>query len=163
MQIVIKNKEGVFTTVLYDDEDHGLLSGYKWYITRAGYAASSYNIGGKRGTILMHRVILSITDPKIKTDHINHNRADNRRLNIRPCTMVENARNKTGWGFSVYLGVSAIRSKRDPSRIISFQAQININGERAYLGRFKTEELAAKAYDNAAKEHHKGFANLNFK
>lgn len=42
------------------------------------------------------------------------------------------------------------------------QAQIKANGQMMYLGIFKTEELAAKAYDEAAKKHHGTKAKLNF-
>ena len=42
------------------------------------------------------------------------------------------------------------------------QAQIRINGRNTYLGIFSTPELAAKAYDEAAKKHHGAKAKLNF-
>ena len=42
------------------------------------------------------------------------------------------------------------------------QAQIKANGRLMYLGIFKTLELAAKAYDEAALKHHGTKAKLNF-
>jgi len=42
------------------------------------------------------------------------------------------------------------------------QAQIRINGRLTYLGIFKTPELAAEAYDEAAKKYHGTKAKLNF-
>jgi len=40
--------------------------------------------------------------------------------------------------------------------------QITVNGKRIYLGSFKNELDAAKAYDRAAKKYHGQFASLNF-
>ena len=54
-----------------------------------------------------------------------------------------------------YRGVSYIRNKY-------IQAQIRINGRLTFLGIFGTPELAAKAYDEAAKKHHGTKAILNF-
>lgn len=42
------------------------------------------------------------------------------------------------------------------------QAQIKANGRLMYLGIFKTPELAARAYDEAAKKYHGTKAKLNF-
>jgi len=47
-----------------------------------------------RGTISMHRQIAA-TPEKPQVDHINHNGLDNRRKNLRPCTVLENARNSS--------------------------------------------------------------------
>lgn len=54
-----------------------------------------------------------------------------------------------------YRGVSYTHDKY-------IQAQIRINGHNTYLGIFDTPELAAKAYDEAAKKHHGTKAKLNF-
>jgi len=44
-----------------------------------------------------------------------------------------------------------------------WRARIRVNGKRIYLGSFKHEIEAAKAYDTAAAKHHGQFAALNFK
>ena len=54
-----------------------------------------------------------------------------------------------------YRGVSYTKKKY-------IQAQIKANGRLMYLGIFKTPELAAKAYDEAAKKYHGTKAKLNF-
>jgi len=43
-----------------------------------------------------------------------------------------------------------------------WRARIRVNGKRIYLGSFKNEIDAAKAYDDAAQKHHAEYASLNF-
>lgn len=97
----------------------------------------------------------------MQTDHINGDRLDNRRANLRICNGMENARNR---GVSArhieipsrYKGVSWER------RAARWQAQIGCDGKKFHLGLFATEEEAARAYDAKARELHGDFARLNF-
>jgi len=62
---------------------------HNWYLGSNGYAMS--RIDGK--AILLHRLIMG--DSKLIYDHINRNRLDNRRSNLRETTYSENNINKT--------------------------------------------------------------------
>jgi len=104
----------------------------------------------------MHR-LLAGTKKGQDTDHINHDRLDNRRCNLRVCTRSQNKMNvgliksnKTG-----FIGVSY--NKRDEI----YQAGIAVNNKSIYLGQFKCPKKAAKAYNKAALKHHGEFANVN--
>lgn len=93
------------------------------------------------------------------SDHINGNRLDNRRENLRVCTQGENNRNKAKYRnkSSQYKGVSWDSTNK------SWYAQIIINKKHYSLGHYRNELEAAKAYDEGAKKHHGEFARINFK
>ena len=164
MELLITQKDGTKHVVLYDECDHGLVSSHKWHVNSDGYVLTTVKFNGKDRKALIHRLILGLTDPKIKTDHIHHNKLDNRRSEIRACTHKQNMKNRTSYGASRYLGVYLLyRKYKGKKNGPYFRADININGKQTYIGIFKTEIAAAIAYDEKAKEIHGGFANLNFK
>ena len=84
-----QNKETVI-----DDCDFELASKYKWYFLGNGYAATRPwdKIKKTYSTIYLHRLIMK---PKngLLVDHINRDKLDNRRNNLRLCTHKENIRN----------------------------------------------------------------------
>ena len=73
-----------------DPEDYNLVARHSWYY-REGYALAKIN----KKEVRMHRYILQITDPQMVVDHINRDRLDNRRENLRPYTLIENANNRS--------------------------------------------------------------------
>lgn len=160
-------KEIVLTkgkVALVDDSDFEWLNQWKWYAYKAGnsfYAKRvEYYFDGnirKRKMIKMHRLILGLKDPKIFVDHRDHDGLNNQRANIRPCNNSENQRNRQSakGSSSNYLGVYWYK------KYSNWNVKIHINGKQKTLGYFKTEIEAAMAYNEAAKIHHKEFANLN--
>lgn len=160
MKLFAKNFLGEKFKVLYDASDRNLIRKYKWKITPKGYA--KHHVG--KCQVYMHRIILGVTDKNIHVDHINHNPLDNRKENLRACTHRENMLNRKPRGKSKYLGVYTIVNHRKNDKVYrTIVAQIKIDGKNKYLGSFKTEEEAARAYDEKAKIVHGQFANLNFK
>jgi len=141
---------------IVDAQDYEWLSKYKWYALkdkRTYYAARSSN----RKTLRMHREIMRA--PKhLLVDHRDHNGLNNRRSNLRICTLAENIRNRRSnrGSTSKYKGVTWFKARN------LFQASITFNGRRIHLGYFKSEIDAAKAYDKKAKELFGEFAYLNF-
>ena len=69
---------------LFDLDDYKLLSQYYWGYRKDGYFEAV--IVGQNQRILMHRLILNISDSAIYIDHINHNGTDNRKEGYRADT-----------------------------------------------------------------------------
>jgi len=138
---------------IVDAADYEWLSQYKWFLWGAGYAAR--RVPG--GVLLMHREITQ-APPGRDVDHINGNRLDNRRSNLRICTRAENLRNtpKRQGCLSLYKGVSSNHRHKN------WFAQIWFEGDNIRLGTFDDETEAARAYDRAALELFGEFAWLNF-
>ena len=151
---------------IVDADDYDRLNQYKWCLSRTrhtNYAmrrTKGKRVKGrrvKRKTIMMHRFILD-APRHLVVDHINHNGLDNRKRNLRLCTRAENSRNRRPFNIkgSRYKGVSWDKGRK------VFIACIYCNRKNYYLGRFKSEIAAAKAYDRKAVELFGEFAFLNF-
>jgi hypothetical protein len=148
---------------IVDPEDYYGINKHKWNAYR-GYSSfyskrKIYNRkNGTERTVYMHRLIMNA--PKgLVVDHINHNGLDNRKSNLRFATRAENNRyaRKTKNKFrSDYKGVYYIKKVR------RWRARITFEGKTRYVGQFKDEISAGKAYDRAAKKYFGDFACLNF-
>lgn len=151
--------QGKFSIV--DDEDYEFLMQWKWHINSNGYAVRRPYIKGsgrdkqKCLTIRMHR-LLGNTPDGLDTDHINGDRLDNRKSNIRICTRSQNLVNKKikKKFSSIYRGVNLHKSGK-------WLSKIHFNRRFKYLGYFDTQEEAALAYNSAAKIIHGEYAVLN--
>lgn len=145
---------------IVDDSDYEWLSSFKWYAqttpSRRGlYAARSVYMDGHKTTESMHRLIL----PGLaQVDHRDRNGLNNQRSNLRAATGSGNAqnRNRRRSNTSGYIGVTLNKQAR------KWQADIEANGRRYYLGLFADPVEAARARDAAAMELHGVFAVLNF-
>lgn len=144
--------------VQVDDEDYNFLNKYKWQAVKCNSKYYAKRIdgfkNGKRKFMYLHREIMK-TPNNLIVDHKDRNGLNCQKSNMRNCTYSENRMNSVGSGKSKFHGVSYNRK--------SITAQIKVNGKIYHLGIFKTEELAAKEYDKAARLYHGEFANLNFK
>lgn len=150
---------------LVDDEDFEYLNQWKWQVLKkkyTQYAARTIYINGEQTAILMHRLIMELSD-KRQIDHIDHNGLNNQKNNLRICTNGQNQMNKRACGNSKYLGVNVIYKRNKNKTYKYITSEIAFNKKRIHLGAFQTEEDAAMAYDKAAVLYHGEFANLNFK
>ena len=140
---------------IVDDSDYERISQFKWCYSPTGYAVRRAPLE-PYALLYLHRVLLEAKDGEY-IDHINGDRLDNRKGNLRKCSMSENLMNrgKQKNNGSGYKGVSLDKSRN------KWRAQIQKNRRNIGLGRFDSKEDAARAYDTAAAELHADFARTN--
>lgn len=142
--------------VNFDQEDYPLICAFSWCCTR-GYAYARRvrtSLLTKTQYVYMHRLIMN-AKPGEQVDHINRNRLDNRKSNLRLCTHQENNYNRSLKGKCGYRGV---RWRKDRDK---WEARISVNGRTKHLGYYTCSLDAAKAYNNAALDLRGEFAVLN--
>lgn len=133
---------------------------------RAGMRAGQIHLRGWRIIKIegvMHRagrlawLYMTGVWPVAQVDHENLNRADDAWLNLRDATGSQQMANR-GRGAKNTSGLKGVtKTQGTASR---WKAQINVNGEKHYLGSFSTKEAAHAAYAAAAEKHFGAFARL---
>ncbi len=156
----VSTKKYPNTFAMVDDEDYDYLNKWKWgafYGRNTTYAMRSPRLpDGTHTSICLHRFIMN-PEKGIHVDHINGNGLDNRRDNLRLCTIVQNQQNQQNCrgGSSKYKGVCWHKHTK------KWQARIGVRQVKVHLGVFNDETDAAIAYNEAAKHYFGEFANLN--
>jgi hypothetical protein len=143
-------------TAIVDNDWHDYLSQWKWRANFSGWKWYAFrNEGGK--IVKMHRVIMGVTDRNIQVDHINGKSLDNRRANLRLCTMAENQRNRG----PAKSNTSGFKGVYWDTRAGKWHAHITVNNKKTNLGLYADSIDAARAYNAAATKWHGPFAYLN--
>lgn len=149
-------------TTIVDDDDYEWLSEWSWYAhfnrPESVYAARGNSPGQKPNLVKMHRAIMGIDDPKVQVDHINGNKLDNRRSNLRLASNAQNHWNLTGLRADNTSGFKGITWDKERDR---WMAQIRANRQQIFLGYFDDPAEAARTYDIAARFHFGDFACTN--
>lgn len=143
---------GVFTAYVSSEDSD--LEAESWYVNSRGYVVN--NGSGQYAMQRLHRVVMArVADRKLETweliDHIDGDKLNNRRDNLRLANYQENAYNAGLYGNNTtgYRGVYRLGPKhRQP-----FAAAITVNRKKMHLGCFPTAEAAADAYERAARQH----------
>lgn len=131
-----------------EDVDKVLSLGTSWYINPNGYVWTSKMINRQKYYYRLHRFILGYRG-SLDVDHINGDKLDNRKSNLRLCTRSENLMNRhyMSNNTSGYLGVTWDKSRN------KWQARIKIGGKQTYLGRYRHKQAAIDARRRAEKEY----------
>jgi hypothetical protein len=92
-KIPVFGKHGMGKFMLIDLEDVEKVTNVRWFVSWNGYATNRSKVNGNNTNLRAHRVIMNA--PKgMDVDHINHDKLDNRKVNLRVCTRSENLFNK---------------------------------------------------------------------
>ncbi len=156
----IKLTRGKYAIV--DPEDFEELNQYKWHCNSRGYAKRAIpnesGKGPKQVQVAMHNQICPVPEGMF-ADHINRDRLDNRKANLRPATLKQNLWNRKLAPKNVktrYRGVNWDKSRQ------KWRVSLKVDGSRRKFGSFTDETEAAKRYDEIAKKYRGEFAVLNF-
>lgn len=149
--------------MLISKMDINVVANFKWYLSKAGYPAT---YGTYDSTIKFPRPVSlhQLLYPSIKrgyvVDHINRNKLDNRRNNLRVCTQSQNSYNKSKPKNSKnkYKGIRKINKKYNHS----YTASITKNGKKYEIKNINSEYEAANIYDMMAEELFGEYAGKNF-
>lgn len=156
-KIKLSGKRGIGKFALVDDEDYEELRRYKWNFAPNGYAVRDIRINGIRTKTSMHRDV-NKTIAGLLTDHINGNKLDNRRENLRSCTAGQNICNSKKRNGSTYKYKGVYKDIRKTKTY--WRARINIDGKQIFYPA-KDELDAALKYNQLALKHYGKFARLN--
>lgn len=156
----IKLTRGKYAIV--DPDDFERLNRYKWQCTNLGYARRTASRmcdkRRKRVAIQMHNVVCT-TPQGMTVDHINRNRLDNRKANLRAVTLEQNNWNRKYVKKRAKTRYTGIYWN---SQMKKWQVRLMIKGRSRSFGYYADEVEAAKVYDKVVKEYRGEYAVLNF-
>lgn len=140
----------------FDYEDYEKIKSFNWF-SHHGYIVSYLKENSSK-TIYLHRVVMGLKDDRYENnlivDHINHDKTDNRKCNLRIGTSSQNNINRKTLknNTSGYPGVT-YRKEIDKWRV-----RISAEGKRISIGDFDSYEAAVEARKNAEINYHKDWA-----
>lgn len=157
---LIKLTKGKFAKV--DDSNFDYLNQWKWHISAYGYATRTTYSGHGHKTrkvivIYMHRLILNV-QKGMEVDHINYNPLDNRRSNIRIVTRSQNMMNRK----LLKNNTSGFKGVSWNKRIRRWSVELTFNQKKIHIGHYQDIKIAAKKYDEKAKELFGEYSRINF-
>lgn len=136
---------------IVDDDDYESLSKHKWYLHKGG---AVHHRSAAEKVIFMHRRILN-PPQGMCIDHINGNKLDNRRVNLRVCTSGENSQHRIKLPHHNTSGVLGVSWHK---HLQKWQVRINVKKQCVCLGYFSRLQDAAQARREAEQKYFGEFA-----
>lgn len=149
VQIPLNNRAGEIVAYTFVDLADARLAEVRWYLAATGYAMRIERIGnGKRRALLLHREVMGLAPGDPSVDHINGDKLDNRRSNLRvgrQCLNLQNRGPNSGHPWARGVTYDAARRK--------WAAYVKLDGRKHFLGRYTDPEEAAGAASEFRSEH----------
>lgn len=142
--IIARNNERY--EILIDIDDYDKINRYNWCVSHDGYIVGTLE---NRKQVKLHRYIMNCPN-ELVVDHINHNKLDNRKSNLRLATVQENSMNQRKPKNNTS-GYKNIRMKNN-----KYEISVMVEGKRHYASASTLEE-AIKIRDKMLDELHKEF------
>ena len=138
------------------DDDFDMPEGWFLSVTEHGYAVIQKYIPETKGyeRKYLHRHI-SDAPHGVDVDHINGDRLDNRKENLRICSHAQNSRNRKPQPGRKCKGVSFYNRRG------LWRAYIVVDGRQKHLGYWDNKLDAMVAYNAGAVIYHGEFARIN--
>jgi hypothetical protein len=136
-----RRKRVVAHTLVDLDDAH--LADQPWYQLRSGYVVRTEIVAGRKNMRYLHRAVLGVgsyDEHPIKVDHIDGNRLDNRRHNLRLADSSGNGQNR-----GANRGRSLPRGVHYSPQCGKYLALAKLHGQRREVGHFQTVEEADRA------------------
>ena len=160
--MLIETRNG--RSFIIDDEDESILRQYRWWVQGSSkkgfYVVARRSENGKEKKVLLHRILMNAPDGMV-VDHINRDTMDNRKANLRVCSIAENNCNQKQKSSSPSKNV--IYEARNKGGVVYryWTAKVTFQGRRLRARFPYTEDGLLRAIDCAAefrKELHGDFA-----
>jgi len=124
--VLFIESKGVKHEALIDCEDYLIIREYTWNRNLVSGYVQSMTRNGREKTrhVYLHRILFGINDSSKQIDHINGDKLDNRRCNLRVCNQSQNLHNqsnhrkgtvgvsKTRYGWAVQMKIKNIYHRK---------------------------------------------------
>lgn len=143
VRIPLRARDGsIRAYAIIDATDAEFVNQWRWHLGSNGYAERNVHADGKKHNVSLHRELLGLTrGDGLEGDHIDRDRLNDRRENLRILTRPLNRQNtpSTTGSSSRYRGVCWHKLK------LKWTAYISLNYRRIHLGNFSDEHEAGAA------------------
>lgn len=153
--VLLFGKRGHGLVSLVDDSDYETIASHRWYVDRDGYPVASVRHAGKRSTITIHGLLIGIV-PGMFADHIDGDRLNNQRSNLRHCTPSQSSMNRARPSHNT-TGVRNVSLHRSGK----YKVHVQANGECRYFGLYDTLAAASVAANAARTALHREYARMH--
>jgi len=160
VQILLLGKKSTNNAMLVSKGDLEFVINFKWYLSKSGYPSTYGTFDNSikySRPVALHQILYRNIDKGNVVDHINRDRLDNRRENLRVCTALQNSynRSKPSNSKTNYKGVTQTKNGK-------YVARVTKDGKKHEIRNINTEKEAAIMYDIMAEELFGPYAGKNF-